>query len=160
MMTPVVLDDDGARLRGVTQDNSEWSVSASDGFGGSHRIATSCDVINAQWTVPQLDHSIYILEITWVADDDRCDSVLVQVYDGGTTDNLIEEFEIDQTEEPEGQIWIGNRRFQHLSDDLEIRNGALTVLLVPQSFGVICADAIRVSCPGDHSNGVESAECN
>lgn len=150
---PVVMDDDAAIVRGA-----DWQ-SGDMGFGGSHQVSPAGgENVNAQWTIPQLDHSIYQVMVTWEALATNTQQATFQVYDGGTTDNLLEEFQVNMQEEPETDLWVGGRRFQDLSDQLEIRNGALTVLLIGSGGGNLCADAVRVSCPGDDSDSVPGSD--
>ncbi|MFP6666355.1 MAG: LamG-like jellyroll fold domain-containing protein [Pirellulales bacterium] len=148
MPAPVVMDDKAAILRGA-----DWTRGGG-GHSGGHQVSPAGgESVNAQWTVPQLDHSIYQVMVTWEALPSNTQQATFQVYDGGTTDNLLEEFQVDMREKPETELYIGGAWFKELSRDLEIRNGAITILLISNSGGNICADGVRVSCPGDETDG-------
>lgn len=96
-----------------------------------------------------LDHSEYEVSMTWVAGERHSDDACVKIYDG-TADTLVKAYDIDQTKPPRGDLSYDGKPFQILDDNIEIRNGAM-IVIVNGDHGVLVADAVRLSCPGDKS---------
>jgi uncharacterized repeat protein (TIGR03803 family) len=136
-----ILDNGQA---GYAQTAGFINYSDPNAYGGTEAYAAAGTGANtATWSVPNLAHGTYALEVTWTAFSNRATNATYKVYDGAT---LLGSVTLDQTKAPAGGVTLSGTAFQSLGN-FTVNSGTLNVVLSDNANGYVIADALDVQQP-------------